>query len=123
MENNIETLADFVTRKMNEARLTSYDVQLHSGHDIHQSYVIKIKYGQVHNISATKLKALAKGLGVLEAEIFAVVRGVPMNVSFSNERFESMSLKFDQLPSEKQQRAYDFLKMLHRYLDELKHEE
>ena len=66
MENNpvtqLEGLANFIARILNERRLTTYDVQVRSGNEIGQSYVVKLKNGDITNPSAQKLKALAKGL-------------------------------------------------------------
>lgn len=79
MENNLgkqlERLSDYIARILNERRLTSYDVQTRSGNEIGQSYVVKLKNGDITNPSAQKLKALAKGLGVSEDELFAIARG------------------------------------------------
>lgn len=71
----IETLPDYVRRIRIEKRLSTVDVEKQSGNRISDSYVTRIENGYVKNVSPEKLQALAKGLGVTEDEIFAVVRG------------------------------------------------
>lgn len=70
-----ENLASYIGRILYERRLTSYDVEARSGNEINQSYVIKLKNGDIKNPTTRKLQALARGLGVDEAEIFRVARG------------------------------------------------
>jgi transcriptional regulator with XRE-family HTH domain len=70
-----ETLPDYVRRVRTEKRLSTVDVERQSGNRISDSYVTRIENGYVKNVSPEKLKALAKGLGVSEDEIFAVARG------------------------------------------------
>jgi len=70
-----ETLSDYVRRIRTEKRLSTVDVERQSGNRISDSYVTRIENGYVKNVSPEKLQALAKGLGVTEDEIFAIVRG------------------------------------------------
>lgn len=70
-----ESLAEFVKRIMFEKNLSGYDVERASKGEITQSYTNRIKNGVVLNPSPAKLKALAKGLGVGEEELFNIVRG------------------------------------------------
>lgn len=76
-----QSLADFVSRTMAENRISGYEVERRTNSEITQSYVNRIKNGEVLTPSAPKLKALAKGLGVSEDELFAVVRGLPVEAS------------------------------------------
>jgi len=55
--------------------LSTPEVERQSGGRITDAYVSRIENGYVKNVSPEKLQALAKGLGVLEDEIFAVARG------------------------------------------------
>lgn len=73
--NQTEDLADYVRRIINEKELTLRQVEERSGGAITHGYVSKILSRAVTNLSVDKLKALAKGLGIPEEELFAVVRG------------------------------------------------
>jgi len=74
----IETLAEYVTRIMDEKGLSGRDVEARSNDEIANGYVMKIANGGTTNPSIEKTKALAKGLGVDEDELFYVARGVPL---------------------------------------------
>lgn len=76
-----ESLSDFVRRVRNEKGYSLDKVQQLSLNSINASYVSRIENGQVlqESITAKKLRALAKGLGVPEEEIFAVARGKTLN--------------------------------------------
>ncbi len=69
------TLADYVSRIRQEKRLSLNDVVRQSGNQIANSHVSRIENGLTTNVTTDKLRALAKGLGVSEDEIFAVARG------------------------------------------------
>lgn len=121
MENN--PLGKFIAEVMDRFSLTSYDVEARSGGEIKQSWLIKVKNGLIKSPSAPKMKPLAKGLGVTEEELFAVVRGVsPDTNKIDNEEFQKMSLKFDRLPVEKKEKAREVIEMLDSYLDKLETE-
>lgn len=70
-----ETLADYVRRVRKDKGLSTPDVERNSGNQITDGYVSQIENGYIKNVSPEKLRALAKGLEVLEEEIFAVARG------------------------------------------------
>lgn len=87
-----KTLAEFVSRIMNEKNLTARDVESKSGFNITHSYVNKIKNGDAKNPSSPKLQALAKGLDQPEEIIFAIVRGKKADSEkISNERFADIA--------------------------------
>ena len=118
VENNTETLASFIAKVMHNKRMTSYDVQLRSGNEINQSYVVKLKNGEHSNVSTGKLKALAKGLGVPEEEIFAIARGTQVKKSVVlDERFENLSLKFSGLPPTKKEKLEALIELMDREID------
>jgi transcriptional regulator with XRE-family HTH domain len=72
-----EELSEYIKRVMREKKLSLRDVQKGSGGKITQGYVGAIVKGIYANPSIQKLKALARGLGVDEEEVFRVARGVP----------------------------------------------
>lgn len=74
----VETLAEYVTRIMQEKDLRAKDVERRSGNEIDDAYVIKIMKGTTTNPSISKTQALARGLGVDEDELFRVARGLPL---------------------------------------------
>lgn len=73
----METLAEYVTRIMDEKGLKVADIERRSGGEIADSYITKIMRGTSKNPTIDKLKILAQGLGVDEDEIFQVARQVP----------------------------------------------
>ena len=74
----METLAEYVSRIMQEKNLHAKDVQRRSGDKIDDAYVIKIMKGITTNPSISKTQALAEGLGVDEDELFRVARALPL---------------------------------------------
>lgn len=76
----IEDLADYVRRTRSEKEMSLRDVEVRSGHSISKGYVGQIENRVVLGQSVTpqKLRALARGLGVSEDEIFAIARGKPV---------------------------------------------
>ena len=76
MPNSRETLAEYVCRVFKKRGLKHHEVREMSGGKITDGYVRGIMTGKAKNPSVDKLKALARGLGVSEDEIFRVARGV-----------------------------------------------
>lgn len=70
-----ESLADYVRRVRNEKRLSLSEIQRNSQNGINSSYVSRIENGLIRNVTPEKLRALSRGLGVSEDEIFDVARG------------------------------------------------
>jgi transcriptional regulator with XRE-family HTH domain len=71
-----ETLAEYVGRILSEKGLSFREVQRRAGRQITQAYVGAIVRGRYRNPSVDKLKALARGLGEDEEEVFRVARGL-----------------------------------------------
>lgn len=118
VERNTETLSNYISRIMMNKHLDTYDVHRRSGGEISQSYVVKLKNGNITNIGIKKLKALAKGLGEPEIEVIAVAQGSNPNKSLiMDERFENMSLKFSGLPEEKKGRLETLIDMMDREIE------
>jgi transcriptional regulator with XRE-family HTH domain len=74
-EQQPESLADYVQRVRNEKNLSLMDVSRRSGGLIANAHISRIENGWVKSVGIEKLRALAKGLGVPEDEIFSVARG------------------------------------------------
>lgn len=105
--NNRENLADYVRRLMYEKRLSGDAISRASRGQIAQSTIDRIKNGIVLNPSVGKLKALAKGLGVTEAELFAVARGTT-DPNIVDERLANISEVYSRLSGGAKEKA-DFL--------------
>jgi transcriptional regulator with XRE-family HTH domain len=71
----METLSQYVRRVMAEKKLSAVEVECRSGSEISRTYVWSIAHGRHKNISVEKLRALARGLGVSQEELFRVACG------------------------------------------------
>jgi transcriptional regulator with XRE-family HTH domain len=129
---NQETLAQYVTRIIKEKRFTHKEVRQLAGGKITDGYVRGIMTGKARNPSVDKLKALARGLGVSEDEVFSVARGLPpdadsksheqesnyrlivnlMSASLKNRTLAELLLEASRLPLESQEEAVTLLKFL-----------
>ena len=127
-----ETLAQYVARVIKEKELTHQEVRKLARDKITDGYVRGIMTGKATNVSVDKLKALARGLGVSEDEIFRVARGLPpdadgksqehesnyrlivnlMSASLKNKTLAELLLEVSRLPLESQEEAVRLLKFL-----------
>lgn len=69
------SLQDYLKQKMREKGLTAKEIEKRSDGGITDSYISKLLRGRTKKPSIPKLKALAKGLGVDENEVFAAAGG------------------------------------------------
>lgn len=117
----IEDLSEYVRRIRAAKDLSTTDVENNSGRKISDAYVTQIENRRVKNVSPEKLKALAKGLGITEDEIFAVARGQAPEDSekFKDSRFALLSLKFDKIPPDQRVNVEALIELLDRELDRL----
>ena len=125
-----ETLAAYVTRIIKEKGLKHHEVTEIAGGEITEGYVRGIMSGKARNPSVDKLKALARGLGVSEDEIFRVARGRPnegehreqqanyqaivnlMSASLKNRTLTELLEEAARLPLELQEEAVRLLRNL-----------
>jgi transcriptional regulator with XRE-family HTH domain len=127
-----ETLAQYVTRIIKEKELTHQEVRQLARGKITDGYVRGIMTGKARNPSVDKLKALARGLGVPEDEVFRVARGLLadaesksqeqesnyrlivnlMSASLKNKTLSELLLEASRLPLESQEEAVTLLKFL-----------
>lgn len=118
-----ETLAEYVSRIRGEKNFSVEKVAERSGGAISQAYVNKIENNGVKNVSPEKLLALAKGLGVTQEEIFAVVRGKNPNTdAVLDERFVQAGLKFKQVKEDKRRNAEALFEAFERELERVSSE-
>lgn len=118
-----ESLPDYLRRVWKEKGISSYEVERRSNFTISQSYAARIRNGHIANPSATKLKALAKGMGVPESELFAVARGVKSDqIEIVNDRLLSIAFEYEGMPKKKKQKADYMIEMLEREIKRINEE-
>ena len=86
-------LAEFVKATRDKKNLSLKEVEKRSGGRISGGYVNLIENGQVVTaaVSVEKLKALAKGLGIAEDDLFRIARGMTVGPT----KFEIFAEAFD----------------------------
>lgn len=111
-----EDLADYVRRIRAEKKLSLNDVTRQSGNLISRGYISQIENRYIVSVTANKLQALAKGLGVSEDEIFAVARGKDPegNPDFKKWKFAALFDEAEQLTPEQMARFEIIMEMARR---------
>lgn len=104
-------LAEYVRQKMNEQNLSTYDVERRSGGQITHGSVWNILNQRVKDVKASTLRALAKGLGITEEQIFAIARGKSTdgNLQLNESRLIEA---FRTLPADKQDDVIAYVEMM-----------
>src|SRR6185295_16892610 len=90
MGKETESLADYVGRVRKENRWSLNDVarrSVHGGSKVSNAYVSKIENGIIQRPSVVKLRALARGLGVSEEDLFARARSIEQPEGFRESKF------------------------------------
>lgn len=123
-----ETLSSYVRLKLIEKDLTTRDVQERSaagGEKITQSYVSQIVSGTAKNLTLTKLRALARGLGVPIEEVIsrAYGRTYQDDQEFAQSRFAELYYKFKELNDENKQSILYLLEVLAHEVERLRKKE
>lgn len=120
---SMQTLAQYVSQVMRDKELSGNDVERRSNKGITQSHVHRIYNGEVKNVSTEKLKSLAKGLDVPEAELFAVARGASLQVGeLVHGRLQSIDFAYDGMPKKKKERAGYLIELLEREIKRIESE-
>jgi transcriptional regulator with XRE-family HTH domain len=114
----IESLADYVRRVRSEKRYSLPEVERRSGGLISNAYVSRIENGQAVNPTPEKLKALAKGLGVSEEEIFNVARGKRVPTPTLNDEIRALFFDEESMTPQEKDFAMTHLRMIRRELEE-----
>lgn len=118
-----QSLAEYVTQIMAERHLSTYDVERAASKKISQTHVHRIKSGEVPSPSTPKLKALAKGLGVQEHELFAIARGLtPGTANLAHERLAAIEFAYEGMSKKKKQKAQYVIELLEREIERIKAE-
>ncbi|MCA1618439.1 MAG: helix-turn-helix domain-containing protein [Acidobacteria bacterium] len=123
-----ETLSDYVRLKLIQNELTTREVQERSnsgGEKITQSYVSQIVSGTAKNLTLTKLRALARGLGVPIEEVISRAYGETYqdDLAFAESRFADVYYKFEELSDEHKQNVLYLLDILEREVERLRKKE
>jgi transcriptional regulator with XRE-family HTH domain len=123
-----ETLSDYVRLKLIQNDLTTRDVEERSssgGEKITQSYVSQIVSGTAKNLTLTKLRALARGLGVPVEEVISRAYGGTYqdDPAFAESRFADLYYKFEKLSDEHKQNILYLLDILDREIERLRKQE
>ncbi len=110
-----QSLQSYVSQVMRQNNLSGYDVERQSQKGITQSSVHRIATGAATNPSTAKLKALAKGLDVPEAELFAVARGATLVIGdLAHDRLASIDRIYQGLSIKKKKRFDPVIQMVER---------
>lgn len=120
-----EDLADYVRRIRAEKKLSLNDVARQSGNLISRGYISQIENRYIVSVTANKLQALAKGLGVSEDEIFAVARGKDPegNPDFKRWKFASLFDEAEQLTPEQMAKFEILMEMARREVQRMLQEQ
>ena len=110
-----EALSDFVRRIRSEKNLSLMNVNRRSGGHIAGSYVSRIENGYILNVTPKKLRALAKGLGVSEDEVFAMARG--SDALDIDADLAALLQKYEALPKEHRDELRILIKVIDREID------
>lgn len=113
-EQQPESLAEYVQRVRNEKSLSLMDVSRRSGGLIANAHISRIENGLVKSAGVEKLRALAKGLGVSEEEIFAVARGKVTSGDLAFDELRMLEL-YRKLSPEKRIEAIAHLEVVFQY--------
>lgn len=73
-----ESFGEFITRILNEKKLSLSDVEKRTHRAISDSYLSYIIQNKSKNLTLRKLKALAQGLGEPDAVILEAASGIPL---------------------------------------------
>jgi len=112
-----ETLSDFVKRIRIEKNLSLSNVHRRSGGQIAGSYVSRIENGYILNVTPKKLRALAKGLGVSEDQIFAIARGLEKESLGAEAELAALLQKFQTLKKEDRDDLRVLIEVVDREID------
>jgi transcriptional regulator with XRE-family HTH domain len=116
-----ESLSAYVRRIMAKKNLTFADIELRSRKLITGGYVRDIVSEKTTNPTVDKLKALARGLGVGDDEIFDVARGVDpkMRGRFGDLFLDELFSKCSELDTHRRAEIEGTLRMLDGFVDKL----
>ena len=114
-----ESFGEFITRILHEKKLTLSDVEKRTQKAISDSYLSYLTQDKGSNLTLTKLKALAEGLGVPEAMVLGAASGLPLidATTLEGTEFAHLMYKYDQLSDLDKTELRPTLKLLCREIE------
>jgi transcriptional regulator with XRE-family HTH domain len=114
-----ESFGQFVTRILNEKRLSLSDVERRTQKAISDSYLSYIIQDKGVNLTLRKLKALAQGLDVPEAMILEAACGIPLVDATKGpaSEFAHAMYKYEHLSNQDKTDLLPMLQILCREID------
>jgi len=114
-----ESFGQFVTRILNEKKLTLSDVERRTHKAISDSYLSYIIQDKGVNLTLRKLKALAQGLDVPEAMILEAASGIPLvdATKGPGSEFAHVMYKYEHLSDQDKTDLLPMLQTLCREID------
>ena len=115
-----ESFGQFVTRILNEKKLSLSDVERKTHKAISDSYLSFIIQDKGVNLTLRKLRALAQGLGVSEAMILEAACGIPLAGATTNSaagEFADLVYKYERLSDQDKSDLLPMLQILRREIE------
>lgn len=118
-----ESFGEFVTRVLHEKNLSLSDVERRSEKAISDSYLSYIIQEKGRNLTLSKLKALALGLGVSEVMILNAACGIPLidATESPGREFAHVMYQYDQLSEPDKTDLKPILQLLFREIERRLH--
>jgi transcriptional regulator with XRE-family HTH domain len=110
----LETLSEYVRAVMNEKGLNYRQVAERSGDLISHTTVFDVVNLRSKDVKAKTLRGLAKGLGVSEEEVFAVVRGKTTSGDLAFDELRLLEL-YRMLPPERRLETIAHLEVAYQF--------
>ena len=116
-----DDLCNYVRRILKEKELTFSDVERRSEKKISDSYVHSISSGNIKNLSLDKLRALARGLGVTETQLFFAASGLSLTdrKELDDTELAYLLYKYQELSIKDRAQLNALLAILDREIDRL----
>jgi len=114
-----ESFGEFITRILHEKKLTLSDVEKRTQRAISDSYLSYITQDKGSNLTLSKLKALAEGLGVPQAMILEAACGIPLidATAYQGTEFAHVMYKYDHLSDQDKTELRPTLQLLCREIE------
>jgi len=114
-----ESFGEFVNRVLREKNLSLSDVERRSEKAISDSYLSFIIQDKCGNLTMSKMRALARGLGVSEVAILKAACGIPLidATESPGREFAHLVYQYDQLSEEHKAELRPTIQLLSREIE------